>query len=309
MALLDVILNYDCNLACDYCTITPEMRTRSLSTAQVLSALAQARALGYDAVSFTGGEPTLRGDLLGLVRAARARGFTDVKVQSNGLVYAQARNVEALVAAGVSRFHVSIHTHEAAAYETLVRRAGTFALLEAGLGNLVERKVTLVADLILKRDTYARLPAAIAWLKARGVRAAHLWFVSLTDGNRENLASLPRMTEAMPFVHEALAWARAHEMDVRSLHIPRCLLGEDAAHAYDPGADRVRVVTPDAQFELRDSRLAGQVHVAACEGCELRGICPGVRPDYLECYGDAEIAAARGQAARLLPTRHLPLAT
>ena len=82
------------------------------------------------------------------MRAARTRGFTDVKVQSNGLVYAQARNVEALLSAGVSRFHVSIHTHEAAAYEALVRRAGTFALLEAGLANLVAQGVTLVADLI-----------------------------------------------------------------------------------------------------------------------------------------------------------------
>jgi hypothetical protein len=251
----------------------------------------------------------LRSDLLGLVRAARTRGFTDVKVQSNGLVYAQARNVEALLSAGVSRFHVSIHTHEAAAYEALVRRAGTFALLEAGLANLVAQGVTLVADLILKRDTIARLPAAIAWLEARGVRAAHLWFVSLTDGNRDQLASLPKMTEAMPFVHEALAFARVRGLDVRSLHIPRCLLGEDAAHAYDPGADRVRVVTPDARFELRDSRLAGQVHVAACEGCDHRALCPGVRPDYLEVYGDAEIAAARGQPPRLSPTRHLTISS
>src|SRR5262245_32775764 len=98
VALVDVILGYDCNLACDYCTITPEMRRRSLTTRAVLEALDEGRARGYDAVSFTGGEPTIRADLLGLVKAARARGYGDIKVQSNGLIYAHASNVDKLVA-------------------------------------------------------------------------------------------------------------------------------------------------------------------------------------------------------------------
>ena len=305
--LLDVILGYDCNLACDYCTITPEMRARSMTTRAVLRELTRGRADGFDAVSFTGGEPTIRRDLVGLVREARSAGYSDIKVQSNGLLFAQGRNVDALLSAGVTRFHVSIHTHLDAAYDRLVQREGSHALMAAALDELVARDVTLVADLILKEDTYRALPAAVAWLHARGVLAAHLWYVSLTDGNRERTESLPRMTEVMPFVHEALSWSRAHAMDLRSLHIPRCLLARDVAHAYDPGADRVRVVTPESTFELRDSRLAGRLHVPACEGCEHRSVCPGIRPDYLEVYGDAEIAAARGQSARVSPTRRLPV--
>jgi cyclic pyranopterin phosphate synthase len=307
VALLDVILGYDCNLACDYCTITLEMRQKSLPTRAVLQAMARARAEGYDCISFTGGEPTIRNDLLGLVRAARAHGFADVKVQSNGLVYAHARNVDAMIDAGVSRFHVSIHTHREDAYDRLVRRDGSYSLMEAGLRQLVARGVVLVVDVILKSDTYRDLPAALAWLHARGVRAVHLWYVSLTDGNRDNVESLPRMSEAVPVVRSALAWAREHGLDVRSLHIPRCLLGDDSHHAYDPGADRVQVVSPEATFELRDSRLAGRVHVPACAGCRWEDICPGIRPDYLECFGDAEIAAARGQDSRVAPTRRLPL--
>jgi cyclic pyranopterin phosphate synthase len=59
---------------------------------------------------------------------------------------------------------------------------------------------------------------------------------------------------------------------------------------------RVLVVTPDATFELEDSRLAGRNHVPACAGCQFEDICPGVRDDYLQRFGDAEIAAARDQA-------------
>lgn len=296
MALLDVVLGYDCNLACDYCTITPEMRRRSLPAAAVLRALSEGRRRGFDAVAFSGGEPTIFRDLLGLVRAARAAGYGDVKLQTNGLLLGHEPNLEALLAAGVTRFHLSIHTHEAEAYDALVRRAGAYPAMVAGLDALVARGLAPVADVILKTDTVPKLPAALGWLWERGVRAAHLWFVSLTDGNRDNVDSMPRMTEALPTVRASFAWARARGMELRSLHFPRCLLGADASQALDLGGqDRVWVVTPDAEFELKSSSLSGGTYVGACDGCPHRGVCPGLRPDYLARYGDGEFTAARLQ--------------
>lgn len=293
MPLLDVILGYDCNLACDYCTITPAMRRRSLPTEGVLAEMRRGREEGYDRISFTGGEPTIRGDLLGLVRAARRLGYSDVKVQSNGLLFAHEPNVVRLVDAGCNRIHVSIHTHEAPRYDALVRRPDTHALMVGGLEHALRHAEQVTADVILKSDTYRELPAAVEWLHARGVRSVHLWFVSLTDNNRDNVASLPRMSDVVPLMAEAFAFGRAHGMEVWSLHVPRCLLGPDAGHAWDPGSEGVRVVTPEATFELRDSKLAGQQHVPACEGCVHRPICPGVRSDYLERYGDGEIVTLR----------------
>ncbi len=305
--LLDVILGYDCNLACDYCTITPAMRERSLGAAQVVAALRQGRADGLDRAAFTGGEPTIRGDLLGLVRAARTLGYDDVKVQTNGLVLGQGDNAGRLAAAGATRLHISVHTHLEDRYEALVRSVGSFARMLAGLDAMLATGLPLVVDLILKEDTYRGLPEAIAWLHDRGVRAVDLWFVSLTDHNAENVASLPRMTDVTPVLATAFGFARARGMVLRSLHVPRCLLGEDHAHAFDPGAARVRVLTPDACFDLKASRLAGQRQVPACRGCEFAAVCPGLRPDYLAVYGDGEVAAARGQAPTIAARRGLPV--
>jgi cyclic pyranopterin phosphate synthase len=290
--LLDLILHYDCNLACRYCTCVGMRGT--LSTAAAVAALREGRRDGYDRVSFTGGEPTLRDDLLGLVRAAKQLGYASVKLQSNGLLLAEPRNVERLLDAGVDRWHVSIHTHDARAYEHLVQREGTHALMVAALADLAARGLDPTADVILEASTHRRLPACMRWLHALGVRRVHLWFVSLTDRNRDNVASLPRMTDVVPDMREAFAFGRAHGMDVRSLHVPRCLLGDDHAHAWDPASEGVRVVSPDARFDLRGSRLAGQTHVPACRGCAFESVCPGVRPDYVARFGDGEIAAARG---------------
>jgi MoaA/NifB/PqqE/SkfB family radical SAM enzyme len=304
--LLDVILGYDCNLACDYCTITPAMRERALPAAAVLTQMRSARALDYDRIAFTGGEPSIRPDLLALVKAARKLGYGDVKVQSNGLLFTPP-NVERLVGAGVSRFHVSIHTHEREAYDALVRRPDSYALMESGLRNVVASGVHVVVDMIVKSDTYRRLPAAVEWVAERGVPEIHLWYVSLTDGNAENHHSLPAMREAVPYMRRAFELGRAHAIDIKSLHVPRCQLGDDSVHAWDPGAQRVMVVTPEATFELKHSRLAGQAQVAACAGCEFEAICPGIRNDYLEHFGDGEIARARGREPTRAGRVRLPL--
>jgi cyclic pyranopterin phosphate synthase len=293
LALLDVMLTYDCNVGCDYCTVSPELRARQVATEGVVAALRRGRRDGYDAVCFTGGEPTLRRDLPALVRYAHDLGYREKKIQTNGLLLAHERNVERLLDAGANLFHLSIQSHDEATYERIVRRRGTWPLMVAALRRLVARGVALRADVILTTATYRLLPEAIRWLDANGVRRADLWYVSLTDGNAGNPGSLPRMTDALPFVRDALAAARRLGMEVRSLHLPRCVLGADAAHAWDPGASRVRVVTPDAEFDVKDSKLAGRVHLAACEGCPHRPDCPGVRPDYVARMGEDEIVAAR----------------
>ncbi|MEM7153182.1 MAG: radical SAM protein [Myxococcota bacterium] len=307
--LLDIILGYDCNLACDYCTITPPMRARALSRGQVLRALHAGQADDYDALSITGGEPTIRRDLLGLIRGAKAMGFDQIKLQSNGLLYAAPGNAKRIQDAGVTQFNISIHTHRADRYDALVRRQGTYASMVAGLDAVAALDVSLIVDLIMKRDTYEDLPDAVRWLCDRGVTQADLWFVSLTDANAEHPESMPRMTEVVPSMAEAFEIARSRGMRLRSLHVPRCLLGQDHGHAHDPGAARVRVVTPEASFELKHSRLTGQLLVPSCSGCEYESFCPGIRHDYLDRYGDGEFAAARGKSPTTFGTvgRSLPV--
>ncbi|MEM9189595.1 MAG: radical SAM protein [Myxococcota bacterium] len=298
--LLDIIMGYDCNVFCDYCTISPDMRLRALSPKAIASELRRGIPDSYDRVQFTGGEPTIRSDLLPLVRFAAAAGYRDIKVQSNGLLLAAEPNRRRLFEAGVTRVHQSIHTHRADMYDALVRREGTYPQMVAALEALAVAPIEFGVDLIMKEDTYRDLAAAVDWVADRGVRTLDLWFVSLTDQNRSNVASMPRMTAVVPFMEEAFVRGEARGVAMRTLHVPRCLLPE--AHiprAYDPGLERVRVVTPDATFELRRSKLTGSRYVPACDGCSFRAICPGIREDYVERFGDAEFALARGQSPTL----------
>jgi len=292
--LLDVVLGYDCNLACTYCTITQEMRRRALRTEQVAREIDRAAARGYRDVAFTGGEPTIRNDLPSLVRYAKKRGFEHVKVASNGLRYAHAPYLELLASAGVDQFHVSMHAPSDAAYEETVQREGTAELRRQAIENLVARGLDPIADLILKEDTYRDVRAWVEGLAARGVRRFRLWLVSLTDGNRANVHQLPRLSDVAEKAREAFDAARAGGYEVHALHVPRCFLPGYEDHVRHPGADLVTVVTPDEVFELKDSRLTGGVKPDGCRGCKYDDACPGLRPDYVERYGAGEVRAVRG---------------
>jgi len=85
--LVDVMIGYACNVQCDYCSITDEMRKENMATAPVMAALAEARRRGATRVAFGGGEPTIRRSLLPLVRWCRDRGYRSIKIPSNGLMY------------------------------------------------------------------------------------------------------------------------------------------------------------------------------------------------------------------------------
>jgi cyclic pyranopterin phosphate synthase len=196
----------------------------------------------------------------------------------------------------VTRFHVSVHGHngsDGGLYGEITQGGSeSHDLMLAGIANLVAAGVAPVVDLIMMQSTFATLLDGVRDLHRRGVRSFRLWLVSLTDNNRDNTESLPRITEMLPAMRECLDYARANDIEMFSLHVPRCFLGGYEEHVYHPGfGEDVRVVTPDAVFQLSQSRLSGQRKTDRCEGCTWFARCPGLREDYLERWGDEELVA------------------
>ena len=289
LPLLDVIVDQDCNVQCDYCTITPAMRREQLGTEDVVQALARGRAEGLRAVSFGGGEPTIRRDLLKLVRRARRLGYERVKIQSNGLMYAYEDFTRRLLDAGADLFHVSVMGRDRAMYRSIMGQGRYFDMVAQGVGHLVEAGADVVADVIMKADTYERLPDTIGTFADLGVQRFVLWLVSLTDRNAAHPESLVPVRRMRPFIYRAFELGRRRGISVLSRHIPPCQLPDYPAHLRDVVAERVLIVTPGATFWLRESAISANTFTPRCEACALRPRCAGVRRDYLARYGDEEL--------------------
>ena len=121
-----------CNFTCSYCSPGPRPGCESLSRDDVARLVRIFAGLGIERVRLTGGEPTLRGDLLDVVRdVAAVPGIEEIALTTNGhLLEALAAPLRA---AGVVRLNVSLDTLRPARLARLSGRAASLPRIIAGL--------------------------------------------------------------------------------------------------------------------------------------------------------------------------------
>jgi cyclic pyranopterin phosphate synthase len=123
-----------CNFQCSYCAPAgPEACDDLLGRAELARLVAIFARLGVRRVRLTGGEPTLRRDLLDVVRDVRATpGIEEIALTTNGhLLGALA---VPLREAGVSRLNVSLDTLDPEKLHRISGRAATLDRIVEGIG-------------------------------------------------------------------------------------------------------------------------------------------------------------------------------
>lgn len=121
---LRISLTDRCNMRCVYCMPAVGMkflpRPELLTTEELLLVVRAAAAAGFRKLRLTGGEPTLRSDLVEIVAAMKAiPGIEHIALTTNAL---RLRQMAApLKAAGLDRVNVSIDTLDAEQFRALTR--------------------------------------------------------------------------------------------------------------------------------------------------------------------------------------------
>src|SRR5512135_1903327 len=124
-----------CNLRCVYCMPLSGLKfARSddlLSPAEIERVVRSAVSVGFRKVRLTGGEPTLRPDLLDIVeRLGRVAGLHDIAMTTNGILLP--RLAEPLARAGLRRVNIHIDTLHPGRLQR-VMRFGTVDEIWAGI--------------------------------------------------------------------------------------------------------------------------------------------------------------------------------
>ena len=124
-----------CNLRCVYCMPLDARRTtpnEHLLTPQEIEIVARAAIdVGFRKIRLTGGEPTLRADLLEIVeRLSAIEGLRDLSLTTNGILLP--RLAPALARAGLRRTNIHVDTLDPTRLARIMR-LGTFAEIWAGI--------------------------------------------------------------------------------------------------------------------------------------------------------------------------------
>ncbi len=139
---LRISLTDKCNLRCIYCMpeeMTFRPREELLQDNEILRLVGIFSDLGFKKIRLTGGEPTVRANVVDIVqRIAATPGIQTVAMTTNGLLLD--RLAKPLAEAGLQRVNISIDTLESAKFKTVTRWGelddvwnGIAAAKEAGL--------------------------------------------------------------------------------------------------------------------------------------------------------------------------------
>ncbi len=265
-----VALGRACDNACVFCA-QEGLPREAESDARVESALEQALSSGARAVTFVGGEPALDGRLASFVAKARAAGFTQVGVQTNGVALAAAGRVSELASRGLTDMHLSLHGSEPRVHDWHTGVAGSFDAALRTLGAARAARLEVAVVTLLTRPSFRVLSGIPRLLASKGVAA---WCIDVPLWRGRAAASadriVPRLALALPFALHALDAAAKLGLPAFVRGAPACLLGPFAAAALE---------APARSFS------------EVCGACPCRPSCAGVDAEYLARFGEGELSS------------------
>ncbi len=127
----------NCNSRCITCSYWEHKYTNELTLEEIYDTLHVFRELGIEEVMFTGGEPTLRKDLIDMVDEAKNQGFSGIGITTNSLSLKE-KKLDSLVAAGLTEVVLSLEGCET--HDEIRGVAGNFKKVKKNLEHLAKIK-------------------------------------------------------------------------------------------------------------------------------------------------------------------------
>ena len=178
-----------CNLRCVYCMpaegVALSPPAHLLTTPEIVYLAALFVSQGVTKIRLTGGEPTVRKDIVHLMRRLgelRSKGLKDIGITTNGLLLH--RHLDAMVEAGLTGINMSLDTLDPFQFQIMTRRKGFEAVM---------RSIDRVLEM---KDRGVDLKLKINCVVMRGINDREILdFVELTRDKDIEV----RFIEYMPF--------------------------------------------------------------------------------------------------------------
>lgn len=287
-------VGYGCNENCTFCH-TADVRHLDDTEERVAWKIDRAKRLGYAMAVLSGGEPTIRPELLGWARRVAAHGM-DFGLVTNGLMLSYPHLVDELVERCRLRYvYLSIHGGDAKVHGSVVR-ADTFRQAIAAIGLLAGRVPDLTANCVVTTANVRHLRALVdRLLPFPGLCLKFSMTQPKGAADRAYDVLVPDVEVCAAAVQEAiehgLAQTRERGLALRFAHdgLPFCLLP-----GLEPLYDDLKTHRFAAMIEADEDDFVpvddtAKVHPERCRPCALRGACPGLYRGYHQARGDGAL--------------------
>lgn len=202
---LRISITERCNLRCTYCMpeegVELQPSNQMLTSDEIVRVAKTFVAQGVTKIRLTGGEPTVRPDILSLVErlgALQPLGLKQLAMTSNGI--ALKRKLPALIAAGLTHLNLSLDTLDPFQFQLITRRKGLQTVLDTIEIALKLRMQPLKINCVIIRGVNdSELCDFVGFTKDRNVEVRFIEYMPF-DGNKWNKQKLVSYIEMLDVI-------------------------------------------------------------------------------------------------------------
>lgn len=277
-----------CNARCLFCNVpTEQYLSRQMSTREAKAQIERLVLLNKGVrLDITGGEPTIRKDLPGLVRHASRQGIKIIQVQTNGVLLSDKRYVENLKAAGLNKVFIGLHSCVPEIHDYLVGLNSAFKKCVKGIKNSLESDIEVILNPVITAKNYKTLPDYINFIKENfsQVKSISLSVVQPRGRAWANRSLVPRFAAIGPYIKEALCLGKRYKITINNPYCgaPLCIGGwfKYLRQCVEYCENIVKIKGASWNFCVSQDKIKP----AYCVECVLNDFCNGVWREYSLIY-------------------------
>ena len=300
---LDLKVGFKCNNFCRFCAQGHKRHLGDKTTEQIKKELEVART-DCDSVVFTGGEPTIRDDIIELVSYAKKLGYDPIQIQSNGRKFCYKPFCKQLIEAGANEFSPALHGHIPECHDFLTRSPGSWKQTVQGIKNLRDLDQYIITNTVVVKPNYRYLPQLAELFVKLKVDQFQFAFVHAVGNAWENFdMMMPWMSLAVPYIKKGLQIGIDNGIKVMAEAVPFCLMEgyeKYCSEIYIPPT-QIRDFGGIVDPKFEETRVnEGKVKREECKDCKYYLVCEGPWKEYPEKRGWDEFKPVKGVKIRSL---------
>jgi len=170
---LRITLTHTCNFSCFFCHMEGEDSLQGLLTPEEIALVSKVSMVyGVRSVKLTGGEPTLRRDLIQIIRLLKETGIKEISMTTNGVLLANL--AYKLKEAGLDRVNVSLHSLDRGIFKEITNVDALDKVIE-GIKVAIEAGLKpLKLNFVVTKKNLSQLDKIIDFAMDIGVDELHL---------------------------------------------------------------------------------------------------------------------------------------
>ncbi|MAG50275.1 hypothetical protein CL621_01380 [archaeon] len=296
---LVIVTGYKCNNNCRFCYDSNKRKIPDETTNKIISDLREGRKNRCRYVDFIGGEPTIRKDIITLIKYAKKLGYTRICMTTNGRMLSYEPFLEKIINAGLNSVIFSIHGHTPELHDFQTRVKGSFNQLLKGLENVQkkakQKKIQIGSNTTITKLNYNYLPEIGNFLVKKRIKNSEFIFVDPTGEAYNNFEEIiPKISELSPYLKKLLDIGIQNKIPHWHIrYFPFCYLEEYEDYISEkksPFQKEIHLGPEFVNYDVDDSRKKiSKIKSEKCKECKFDDFCEGVWIEYSKRYGLDEL--------------------